>query len=365
MPIVAMRDVPALLGTSHRATQDDDKFLNFNVLACTDCGMIQTDAVFDPAWYEGIHSHGIGKIWDDHRRALAALIDETFVVNGDSVIRVLEVGPSVNPIVRGLCEQDRHYEIDYVDLMPDPPFRLLEHESYIQSQFPSGLATDHYDIIIASHVIEHTRDIGSFIGAMASALRENGVAVISTPNFNRWIGGKFWNAITSEHIAYPFAGHISSVAERVGLKTGTHLFQQHSFFAVLSRVTIAAAPKDTPGYSVSKNMLQVWASELSGSVDRYERAASSEDRPVLLAGASHLSQYPFLMSTKLRSKVVGVLDNASDKHGERLYGTPLVVREFKYVREFEAPIVIIPLSPYVEEMKAQVAELNPEATIIS
>ena len=83
-----------------------------------------------------------------------------------------------------------------------------------------------------------------------------------------------------------------------------------------------------------------------------------------MTGASHLAQYTGLMSPKIGARARYVLDNAPAKHGKRLYGTELIAQPFDIVMRFQAPIVVVPPSPYVVEMIEQIRQLNSGAQII-
>jgi len=104
----------------------------------------------------------------------------------------IEIGPSFNPIVpksdgynveiidhtdkAGLCEKytphgidlDRIEEVDYV----------WNGESYAELTGKSN----HYDYIIASHVIEHTCDLVAFLRDCSSILKENGILSLAIPD---------------------------------------------------------------------------------------------------------------------------------------------------------------------------------------
>ena len=204
--------------------------------------------------------------------------------------------------------------------------------------------------------------------AIKRHLKLNGVAILSIPNFHDWLTNKYWNAITSEHLNYPFVEHIRDLCVRLGLDVEFAYFKAHSIFMQVSHtskgnVTSKSLQGRTP--ENARQILEDWVVEINSKINGYERAVGDATQEVILTGASHLSQYICLMSAEIRSRARFVLDNASDKHDKRLYGTELIAKPFDIVRQFQNPIVIVPPFLYVDEMIAQVLNLNPSSQIVS
>ena len=365
-PVCEIGGAPAVLGVSPNSSVEEDRFIDFYVYVCPHCGLIQTDAEFDPDWYGEVHSHGVGRIWTEHRRELIAFAKSAISERGTGVSRALEIGPSVNPVAKGLALDGT--EVYYLDLMPEPPFDLGPNETYISGAFPSDETRGPFDLVIASHVLEHAEVVSEFFRQVRDRLSAEGIAVLSTPNFRVWIGEKYWNAITSEHLNYPDVEHLTDMSNRSDMDAAIGYFKEHSVFISLRRRR--AKPDETHPVPEAVRRecgraLTAWVSEVSSSVRGYEEAIGSDPGPVLLAGASHLSQYTYLLSAALRPRVEAVLDNAAEKHGKRLYGTSVTARPFDVVADFDQPTVIVPRSPYVREMTDQVMRLNPSARVLS
>ena len=364
-PTLRFEDVPALLGTSQRSDLQGDHFLDFNAYVCPRCALIQTDALFDPAWYECVHSHGVGGTWDDHRRAFAKFVLEETGSNGTVVNSILEPGPSVNPIARELtCIED--VAVTYVDLMPLPPFETSSNEMYVQSVFPGVSVGEQFDLVIASHVLEHAESTSRFFLGLVDHLADGGTIVVSIPDFEQWLDGNYWNFLTSEHVAYPLIAHLHRLAEMSGLSVRFGSFKDHSVFAAFTSGEAGySEPHDAPESMEHEwGRLGRWADKITSSVREIELAIAMSDAPVLMTGASHLAQYPLLMSEAIRSRAVSVLDNAPDKHGQRLYGTAIQTQPFSHLSEFTDPLVVVPKSPYQEEITTQIRKLNPKATVV-
>jgi SAM-dependent methyltransferase len=365
-PFGAIGDAPAILGCSQNTNIEQDKFIDFQIYVCHFCGLIQTDARLDSESYETVHSYAVGGIWTEHGNKLAEFISECLGNRLAKLENALEIGPSVSPILKRLSQAIPF--IQYVDLMNGAPFELTPNEHYEKLPFPSTQLEGKFDLIVASHVIEHAESLYGFMEAIKHHLKVNGFAILSTPNFHEWMTKKYWNAITSEHLNYPFIKHLQGLCIRLGLSVEFAYFKAHSVFIQVSySSTDTFSNKSSQGRDRdnTRQILEDWIIEINSNIAKYEAAIGDTAQEVILAGASHLSQYVVLISERIRSRARFVLDNASDKHGMRLYGTELTAQPFDIVKRFQAPIVIVPPSPYVDEMIAQILDLNPNAQVIS
>ena len=212
-PFCAIEGAPAILGCSPNPSIEQDKFLDFQIYVCPFCGLIQTDAILDSESYEIVHSHAVGGVWAEHRDKLLEFISGSLRNRLGRLESALEIGPSVNPILKKLPQKVSY--IQYVDLMEKAPFELTPNAYYEKQPFPSAQLKGEFDLIVASHVLEHSESIYGFMKAIKRHLKLNGVAILSIPNFHDWLTKRYWNAITSEHLNYPFVEHIRDLCVRL------------------------------------------------------------------------------------------------------------------------------------------------------
>ena len=365
-PLVVFEGAPAILGCSPNQNIEQDKFLDFQIYVCPFCSLIQTDARLGSESYEIVHSHAVGGVWDEHRDKLLEFVSRSLGDRLGKLDNALEIGPSVSPILKRL-PQGMPF-IQYVDLMDEAPFKLSPNEHYEKLPFPSTQLEGKFDLIVASHVLEHSDDIYGFMEVIKYHLKVNGLAILSTPNFHEWLTKKYWNAITSEHLNYPFVEHLQDLCARLGLNAEFTYFKSHSVFMQVSHSSkgdVTSKYLQGCAQGNTRQMLKDWVIEINSKIHRYERAVGDAAQELILTGASHLSQYICLMSADICSKVKFVIDNASDKHDKRLYGTQLIVQAYDIMKQFQNPVVIVPPSPYVKEMTTQILILNPDARVIT
>ncbi|MCB1784297.1 MAG: methyltransferase domain-containing protein [Alphaproteobacteria bacterium] len=353
-----VESAPQILGCAQEGRAD--QFISFGIWRCENCGFISTDADPEDMAYELLHSEALGPTWTRHKETLAKFCADSLPKGKEA--QALEVGPSCNPLLYTIAHEGG-IKATFIDMMQEAPFTVKDGDQYIEGAFPLELETK-YDIIVASHVLEHVLDMQTFLSGAKNLLSENGSIIISVPNFEIWIGRKYWNAITPEHINYPFKSHFETLANQIGMEVTFTYFEEHSLISKFTKNRAQLASE-----SKSEDFLTPWVSAITTSIQKAEndlKESLSEKAAdcVAIAGASHIAQYPCLMSEKLAQNVTSVIDNSKIKHGKRLYGTNLTVSSFESLGEYQSPIAILFNSPYREEMKKQINTINPNARII-
>jgi predicted SAM-dependent methyltransferase len=338
-------DAPLVLGCTKQEI-NHDKLISFNVFQCPKCELIFTDADLEDIGYSDVHSEAVGKIWEEHHMMFSRFID--LKKNTET----LEIGPSKNPISRR--------NTTFVDMFNDVPFVLQENEKYVKSRFPEIELDKKFNRIVASHVFEHSTDPDQFLKKCIEILDDNGEIFLSIPNFEFWINNKYWNGITAEHQIYPSIKQINKICNKNGLNLKYEFFKNHSVFLRINKNKIESDYNDRNNINILG-----WAKSIKNSIKDLEGKITSEGiESVLIVGASHISQYPILMSPIIRSITEISLDNSSSKHGMRLYGTTCICKSFDILKTIENPIVILFNSPYIEEMINQIKSLNSNSKII-
>ena len=362
-----IEEVPAFLGCVDSRIEED-QFITYDVFICRDCGMISTSAIFDEVSYQHLHSEAVGTIWNKHHEALAKFT-QTFLKEN---AQLLEIGPSSSPISRRLITKPAN--VTYLDLLDCLPFELESHEQYFKMRFPHREMKFAVNGVIASHVFEHTYDMHEFLLSAANSIGKGESFVISIPNFEKWISNLFWNAITPEHTVYPFVEHLRWLVAEIGLSLSIENYLDHSIFAAFSKQEVQAEPIESEELvrlvNKSEQILTTWTKYILSSIQKSERELERSllhhpHDAVCIAGASHLAQYPILMSPSLRDKVDFVIDNSPSKDGKRLYGTQVFSRRFETLSDYLNPVVIVFRSSYQEEMISQIKSINSRATVIT
>ena len=126
------------------------------------------------------------------------------------------------------------------DMSPEPrraiDFRLGEPDEV-------DFADEHYDMVVALHVIEHIPDAEGFLRTGWAKVKPGGILAIETPHFNsfvRLLVGRWWTALEPPYHVHDFTlGSMTRVLENAGLPAPTYirtvpLFPEMTGFCVMA-----------------------------------------------------------------------------------------------------------------------------------
>jgi len=83
----------------------------------------------------------------------------------------------------------------------------------------AGLGASRFDVVHASHLIEHLNDPAGFLSEVRGLLRPGGLLFLTTPNadgFQARLLGKAWRSAINDHLYLFSAGTLRSMLERKG-----------------------------------------------------------------------------------------------------------------------------------------------------
>lgn len=339
-------NAPLVLGCTTQP-ENMDKVISFNVIQCNVCGLIFTDVILDSEAYSQIHSEAMGKIWKEHHESFSKFVNIKNKYSGKG----LEIGPSNNPILRK--------NTIFIDMFKEAPFNLFSDEKYIKGQFPDIILNKKFKVIIASHVFEHSINPEKFLNKCKDILDDDGEICLSIPNFEIWINQKYWNGITAEHQIYPTKSQIKNICKKLNLNPIFENFHDHSVFI---RIIKGSLIEDIEEYDID---IDGWATAIKSSIKKVEEILSNyQIESLYISGASHLSQYPIMISKIIKNKTKFVLDNSTSKHEKRLYGTSHICKPFEIIKQNLEPYIVLFNSPYRDEMCEQIKMINNKAHII-
>src|SRR6266404_1440147 len=123
----------------------------------------------------------------EHRPAelktLGLLYDKLISEAGAPGKEVLEVGCNTGFILKGLSEVG--YSVTGTDLSATAVAFAKQRyglASMYMAEFPPEEKAGHFDVLIASHIIEHVLDPKAFVEKCARFVKKNGVLILRTPN---------------------------------------------------------------------------------------------------------------------------------------------------------------------------------------
>jgi hypothetical protein len=274
---------------------------------------------------------------------------------------VCEIG-SAHDFLAGLL-MDRIPSLNYLSIEPDPtnPDSRIEHIK--------GYAEDHLDqiankrVIIHSHVLEHVYHPREFMKTLSQGMSIDSVMYVSFPNIQELLHQKGTNALNFEHTYFLTPEVFQTIANASQLVvTRQKEFEKHSYFMELRRKSNdieQRIPSDRQSTVLFDQLWDELEEFVRGTLVRLE----AKQIPTYLFGSHVFSQALYAKGLN-QVPLSGVLDNASNKQGSRLYGTPLATYSPEVIRDMANVRVILRASHYQDEIREQLLALNDNVEII-
>lgn len=311
--------------------------------------------------YSSEHGSGtVGKAWEDHHQAFAE-----FVVNSNPK-KVLEIGGLHGILAKKCLSIDPL--LDWTIVEPNPTIESTPSIRIIKSFFDQNFTSDQtYDTIIHSHVLEHIYDPSKFMEHKSLFMNEGDMLLFSIPNMEVMLEKGYNNCINFEHTIYFTAPYVEYFLQKYGFKLIDKSFykEDHSIFYKAQKVSSLESPSLPSLYKKNLSTFNNYVKFHLLDVQNINNIISNTDKPVYLFGAHIFSQYLISAFGLDVSNIVGILDNDLCKENKRLYGTELISKPPKVLKEVDEAIVILRAGVYNEEIKEDIiTNINPNIKFI-
>jgi 2-polyprenyl-3-methyl-5-hydroxy-6-metoxy-1,4-benzoquinol methylase len=190
----------------------------FSYVRCARCGLVQMNPQPDAASVTRRYGDAYGNEYRSYELAneaaflelqRLALTDAGFdalereLARGAAPPSVLDIGCATGAMLLHL--RDRGWRVTGVEISPSAEYaratRSLDVRSLplAENQFPAGS----FDVVLASHVLEHLNEPGSFVREAHRILRPGGRFFVTTPNsagFQARLFGSRWRSAIFDHL---------------------------------------------------------------------------------------------------------------------------------------------------------------------
>jgi 2-polyprenyl-3-methyl-5-hydroxy-6-metoxy-1,4-benzoquinol methylase len=206
-----------------------------HIVVCNACDLVQLEELpnaealhelYADGYFEGVGSDaGYEEYANQEKEYLATFDDDVnrirdFVAHGS----VLDIGCGYGYFVRQALSAG--FDAYGVDLSPDG---IREAEKHVPGRVYRGTLDDvdaltdrQFDVIFASHLIEHIPEPKAFVEGLIPRLKDRGIVMFVTPNIESWlarVSGRRWVSFKiPEHVAYYTPATISHLLESAGLE---------------------------------------------------------------------------------------------------------------------------------------------------
>ncbi len=325
---------------------------------CENCGCLQLQELLPlEILYAENHSSGaVGQMWIRHHIEFARFITK------NEPRSILEVGAAHGVLAKNILEINP--AIKYTIIEPSPssiPSEVLLIKDYVENRLDLVQSAE---VVAHSHLLEHLYEPSKFIKNLGELMAPNSLMFMSFPNIERLIETGGTNSLNFEHTYYLHPSQITYILQKNGFEVEELTnFEEHSYFMKCRKTQDTNPLGEIPNLKELINGFDQMWEKLDLLVKRFNASKTMDGNSVFLFGAHVFSQA--LLSLGLNSShIAGVIDNATEKQGQRLYGTDLMVFNPEILKGIDDCVVILKASHYQEEIRSQLIEINPNVTII-
>lgn len=308
--------------------------------------------------YPEDHGAGVvGSIWLEHHQKFARFIEK------QQPSSILEIGGSHGILSK---EYQRKKSIDWTIIEPNPAPVEGVKATFIKGFFDNNFSFDgEVDTIVHSHVFEHVYYPNEFISHISNFLKEGEKLVFSFPNMEEMLKRKYTNCLNFEHTVFITEPYVEYLLSKNGFKLlDKEYFQDdHSiFYSFVKDNNINVIDFPTDLYEHNKNLYLEYIdyhrnliSELNKKMDNIDN-----NQEIYLFGAHVFAQalIKFGLNT---SRISCLLDNDTNKQGKRLYGTNLLVKSPRVLKNIKNPVIILKAGAYNKEISDDILNnINPD-----
>lgn len=243
---------------------------------------------------------------------------------------------------------------DIIEVQPCPVQGCIAR--YRQGIFPNALeSTDLYDLIIHTHCMEHMEDLNVFFEGVCKHLIINGRMIFSVPDMQDMLNKSMTSIVNFEHTFLLTERYINYLLCKYGFKIDEKLSygNGHSLIYVTIYTGICKKVSLMGMYEKNKILMENFYTRHITQMNLWNKAMEKSDKPCYLFGAHITSQF-FLCFGINMQKINAILDNDPYKAGKKICGIDKMVYSPEILRDKGPVIVIIPKTPYAEEIKTNI-----------
>lgn len=353
--LVFIKKVPIFMGATNE-NKNSDITSNMIWQINKKSGMIQLKKIINKnILYNSSHNSGvIGETWKKHHFEFAKFINK---YNPHSI---LEIGGGSGRLCDVYIELYKYINWTIIDINPVPGANCKA--KYIKSDFDLQFENhEQFDVLVHSHFFEHVYEPITAMRKMSNMVSENKKMIFSIPNMEVMLKSKFSNCLNFEHTFLLNETYIEFLLSKFGFNiVKKHYFlNNHSIFYCVQKITIKKQKTITfEGlYEHNKALFNDYIKYNEFIVSYINNLNFSS---LYLFGAHIFSQNLISLGVNT-NKIKCILDNDTNKHFKRLYGTSLKIEPVEIIQYDSAPHIVLCAGAYNEEIKDQLYKINSKS----
>lgn len=349
-PLYTLKNFPVFFGCVD-APQKQDLIADMNWAIDPETGVIQlTKLIPLDILYQAQHVDGCGPTWQKYYEEFAGYI------NKQNISSVLEIGGGQGRLAELVTSKSP--EIQWTIVEPNPLHQGNKQIKIIKNFFDGSFkCNENIDTVVFSQVLEHAYDPQNFLKTISGFLKTGDKLIFAYPNLKLWLEKKYTNAINFEHTMFLTEYFVDYLLIKYGFKiTDKQSYQDHSIFYTAEKLDAPLClPKISNKYKEYKNIFSDFTDYHENLVKELNQKIEQTENSIYLFGAHIFSQYLIGFGLKT-DKIINILDNSPLKQEKRLYGTSLIVKSPKILKNKHKVNLILKAGIYNNEIKKDILE---------
>lgn len=344
--IILLPNFPITSNSSLETSSEKDTFFDYHLVYCKNCKCVQLKTIvpINILYSSSYETVPFSETWIDHHRQFSK-----FIQSHSDKTSYLEIGSNTG-ILYKLLDQD---SLDFTVLDMFRHESLPKNVKFIKGDCEKFDYKDHPTIIL-SHVFEHLSSPPSFI----KKIREGKVTsvFISIPNFDELVRNNSITTINAYHSFFCGIDYITYLFSIYQYRSNNVLFYNGNFKSIMIHFVLdeTTIVNDIPTYNINYfDFLLEKSNEIKNIII---------PEKTYICPSGMYGQYIYYFLTQ-KQNIIGFIDNNSNRHGKKLYGTGITVFH-PTVLEKESCTILLCKCPYTEELKKQLLEINKELHFI-
>lgn len=357
-----LKDVPVYMGCVE-TPPSNDVVADMEWMIDRQSGLIQLKGLIPlELLYPFSHgSGGVGALWEMHHQAFAK-----FIFDHSNTSKVFEIGGAHG--ILSMKFSKLKAKISWTILEPNPsPVDGCE-AKFIKGFFDSNFKESiDFDTVVHSHVFEHLYEPNEFMEQLSKFMSQGKRLIFSLPNLKAMLARKYTNCINFEHTIFLTEPYIEFLLAKHGFRTiaKEYYMNDHSiFYAVVRDMNVMPALMSSNLYDENKKIYKEYIDYHKDLIDDLNEKIKKIPGEIYLFGGHIFSQF-LIINGLNTSRIRNILDNDSNKHNKRLYGTSLKVLSPKILASLKTPTVILKAGIYNSEIKTDIKNnINNNVTFL-
>ena len=311
-----------------------EQFFDFTLIACSRCNCLQLKHHIDPSiLYSDMYMNSyFSPSWKDHH-----IYFSEFIVTNTNNCSFLEIGANRGDLYNLLSKEK---SIDYTTLDMFKHSELSSDVRFVHGNCESFDFTG-FTSIILSHVFEHLYSPRTCI---ANFRKANVYEVfISIPNFDQLLREQSLQLLHSQHIFYCCIDYIIYLFSLFNYRCNKHTIYNGNFksnmFHFISDNEMSPLPIPSMSIQLYKEIY----------VDTVQKIQQLQFPPNCYIAPSGIYGQFFYYFLNQKENVLGFLDNNTERHNKKLYGTDKLVYS-PHAIDYQNSTIIICKCPYQNEI---------------